>query len=113
MLDFYKTGVSILVQLIDVNLERHPLSLLEAACLYELQQCLRAFLRTAALRVVLHTRGAVDAYVAAIDFDYRPVALGVSNYRVAYSCLLQLKIYITFCTPLHSQFQRIFMILFI
>lgn len=70
-------GISVLVENMDNRLEKEPLESNDAAALYELLLCLKEIMKTDGLKVALDTRGAIDAFVMSLRFEYKPLALEV------------------------------------
>lgn len=70
-------GISVLVENMDNRLEKEPLESNDAAALYELLICLKEIMKTDGLKVALETRGAIDAFVMSLRFEYKPLALEV------------------------------------
>jgi hypothetical protein len=70
-------GISVLVENMDNRLEKEPLESNDAAALYELLLCLKEIMKTDGLKVALETRGAIDAFVMSLRFEYKPLALEV------------------------------------
>eukprot|EP01041_Mallomonas_annulata_P004105 gene4105-8161_t len=70
-------GISVLVENIDNRLTESPKRESTASALFELLQCMREVMKTDGLSVAIGTRGAVDAIVLSLDFDYKALGLQV------------------------------------
>ena len=70
-------GISVLVEHMDNRLDSYPLSVVDASALYEICLCMKYIMRTEGLSVVVSTRGAIDACVMSLNWDYKVLALEV------------------------------------
>jgi hypothetical protein len=74
---FYASGgISVLVENMDNRLEKQPVSEIDAAALSQILFCLKHFMKDA-LDVVVDTRGAIDAFVLSLRFEYKQLSLQV------------------------------------
>ena len=68
-----------IVEHMDNCLDRVPMSDLDAAALYELALCMKYVMRLPeGLAAAVGTRGALDAIVLALDFEFKLLAMEVS-----------------------------------
>lgn len=70
-------GISVIVEHMDNCLDRVPLNDIDACALYELCLCMKYVMRTEGLAVVANTRGAIDAFIMSLNFEYKLLALEI------------------------------------
>eukprot|EP00602_Paraphysomonas_sp_CaronLab_P003309 CAMPEP_0185020924 /NCGR_PEP_ID=MMETSP1103-20130426/3574_1 /TAXON_ID=36769 /ORGANISM="Paraphysomonas bandaiensis, Strain Caron Lab Isolate" /LENGTH=1483 /DNA_ID=CAMNT_0027552127 /DNA_START=20 /DNA_END=4471 /DNA_ORIENTATION=+ len=72
-------GISVLVENMDNRLEKEPLEETDAAALHQLLLCLIHIMKEGGIKTAIDTRGAIDAFVMSLRFEYKPLAMEVLN----------------------------------